>query len=205
MAKIGIFFGTETGTTRLIAKKIHKKLGDELADKPINVNRITIDDMLHYDALILGSPSYGVGDIPGRSVGCIEANWEEFLASAHNPNFAGKKIALFGLGAQERYAERFASSLIRIYDLFKSYGAEIIGSWSTEGYTFTHSDSIIDGRFVGLVIDQRTQGILTEERIDAWLQQITPQLTATHSQINTIPTLAEPARANAVEGKLYAS
>ena len=28
MNKIGIFFGTETGTTRLIAKKIHKLLGD---------------------------------------------------------------------------------------------------------------------------------------------------------------------------------
>lgn len=40
MKKIGMFFGTETGTTRLIAKKIHKKLGDELADKPVNVNRI---------------------------------------------------------------------------------------------------------------------------------------------------------------------
>lgn len=177
MSKIGIFFGTETGTTRLIAKKMHKIIGDDLADKPLNVNRISMEDMLQYDNLILGTPSYGVGDIPGRSAGCIETNWEEFLATAQNPDFSGKKIALYGLGAQERYADRFASSLIRIYSLFKSYGAEIIGSWSTEGYTFEHSDSVIDGRFVGLVLDQRTQGMYTDERIAQWLQQILPELT----------------------------
>lgn len=34
MNKIGIFFGTETGTTRLVAKKMQKKLGDALCDKP---------------------------------------------------------------------------------------------------------------------------------------------------------------------------
>jgi flavodoxin I len=184
MNKIGIFFGTETGTTRLIAKKIHKLLGDDIASKPINVNRITVEEMLQYDALILGTPSYGVADIPGRSAGCIEANWEEFLLQLDNPDFSGKRIALFGLGAQERYADRFASSLIRLYQVFKGYGAEIVGDWSTEGYTFDHSDAIVDGRFVGLVIDQRTQGMLTEERLQAWTAQIKPLL---------LEKLAEPA------------
>ena len=111
MKTIGIFFGTETGTTRLIAKKIQRKLGDEIAAKPLNVNRISVDDMLQYDALILGTPSYGVGAIPGRGAGCQEASWEEFLAKAGTPDFSGKRIAFFGLGAQERYAERFANSL----------------------------------------------------------------------------------------------
>lgn len=177
MDKIGIFFGTETGTTRLIAKKIQKKLGDEIAAKPVNVNRLEPEEMLQYDALILGTPSYGVGDIPGKSAGCLESNWEEYFAKIGNPDFTGKRIALFGLGAQERYADRFCSSLIKVYDYFKSRGAEMIGHWSTEGYTFDHSDSVIDGKFVGLVIDQRTQGMFTEERIDGWLQQVTPLLT----------------------------
>ena len=47
MNKIGFFFGTETGTTRLVAKKMHKKLGDEICDKPINVNRIPPAEMLN--------------------------------------------------------------------------------------------------------------------------------------------------------------
>lgn len=176
MKQIGIFFGTETGTTRLIAKKIQKKLGDEIAAKPVNVNRLTPEEMLQYDALILGTPSYGIGEIPGLSAGCLETNWEEFLVQMKNPDFSGKRIAFFALGAQERYSERFASSLLALYNVFKGYGAEIIGDWSTEGYTFDHSAAVVDGRFVGLVIDQRTQGMFTDERIDAWLAQVTPLL-----------------------------
>lgn len=176
MKKIGIFFGTETGTTRLIAKKIYKLLGDELADKPLNVNRIQPQDLLQYDALILGTPSYGVGDIPGLSAGCLERNWEEFLAQFGSPDLHGKRIAMFGLGAQERYAERFASSLMTLYQVFSDLGAEMIGHWPVEGYTFEHSASVVDGEFVGLVIDQRTQGMYTEQRLQRWIDQIKPQL-----------------------------
>ncbi len=176
MKKIGIFFGTETGTTRLVAKKIHKLLGDEIADKPVNVNRITPQDMLQYDAMILGTPSYGVGEIPGLSAGCLERNWEEFLAQLDQPDFSGKRIAFYGLGAQERYSDRFASSLNALYQVFKGFGAEMVGDWSTDGYQFEHSASVVDGRFVGLVIDQRTQGMFTDERLKAWVEQIKPQL-----------------------------
>jgi len=175
-SKIGIFFGTETGTTRPIAKKIHTRLGDDIAAKPVNVNRIEPADMLQYDALILGTPSYGVGQIPGASAGCLESNWEEFLAKMPQADFSGKRVALFGLGAQERYAERFASSLRRLHDKLQGFGAELIGSWSTEGYTFEQSASVVDGRFVGLVIDQRTQGMHTDARLDAWVAQVRPLL-----------------------------
>lgn len=177
MKKIGIFFGTETGTTRLIAKKIHKLLGDEIADKPVNVNRIAPAEMLKYDALILGTPSYGIGEIPGKSAGCLEPNWEEFLAQEKQLDFSGKRIAFFGLGAQERYADRFASSLMALYATFQGFGADIIGDdWSAEGYTFDHSAAVREGKFVGLVIDQRTQGMFTDERIATWLERIKPLL-----------------------------
>jgi flavodoxin I len=177
MNKIGIFFGTETGTTRLIAKKLQKLLGDDIADKPVNVNRIAPEEMLKYDVLILGTPSYGEGEIPGKSAGCLEPNWEEFLTQMPTADFSGKRIAFFGLGAQERYSERFCSSLRALHDLFKGWGAEVVGTTRTEGYTFQHSAAVVDGRFVGLVIDQRTQGMFTDERIAAWLKEVTPLLT----------------------------
>lgn len=176
MQKIGMFFGTETGTTRLIAKKIHKLLGDDIAAKPVNVNRISPEDFLRYDALVLGTPSYGVGGIPGLSAGCLERNWEEFLAQLGSPDLTGKRIAMFGLGAQERYSERFASSLIALYRIFDGLGAEMVGDWSTDGYSFEHSASVVDGRFVGLVIDQRTQGMYTDERLKSWVELVRPQL-----------------------------
>jgi flavodoxin I len=175
MSKIGIFFGTETGTTRLVAKKIQRRLGDTVAAKPINVAKATMADLMQYDALILGTPSYGVGDIPGRSAGCFEPNWEEFFARLdEEPDMRGKRVALFGLGAQERYAERFASSLFALYVMFKSFKAQIVCPWSTEGYQFEQSNAVVDGQFVGLVIDQRTQHMLTDERIDRWADQVVP-------------------------------
>ena len=176
MSKIGIFFGTDTGSTRLVAKKIYSILGEELADKPKNINRTSPSELLQYDALILGTPSYGVGDLPGQSVGCQEANWAEFVPYLDGCDLSGKRVALFGLGHQERYASRFASSLIKLYQVFYGYGADIIGRWNTEGYQFEHSDAIIDGQFVGLVLDQRGQPHLTEERIKTWLAQVKPQL-----------------------------
>ncbi|AEF98778.1 flavodoxin [Methylomonas methanica] len=176
MSKIGIFFGTDTGSTRLIAKKIYGLLGEELADKPKNINRTSPDELLKYDALILGTPSYGVGDLPGRDVGCQEANWAEFVPRLDDADLSGKRVALFGLGHQERYASRFASSLIKLYQVFHGKGASIVGRWSTEGYQFEHSASIIDNQFVGLVLDQRGQPHLTDERIKIWLEQVKPQL-----------------------------
>ncbi|TXH07598.1 MAG: flavodoxin [Rhodocyclaceae bacterium] len=178
MNKIGLFFGTETGTTRLIAKKMQKMLGDEVCDKPLNVNRIAPDEMLRYDALILGTPSYGVGEIPGNGVsGCFEPNWAEFLAlMPANPDFSGKRIAVFGLGAQERYADRFCSSLLALVEKFRGWGAEIVGDWPIDGYTYEYSAAEVDGRFIGLIIDQRTQGMFTDERIAAWLAQVVPLL-----------------------------
>ncbi|MBL6988080.1 MAG: flavodoxin [Methylobacter sp.] len=185
MSKIGIFFGTDTGSTRLVAKSIFKQLGEGFADKPKNINRTSAAELLHYDALILGTPSYGIGELPGLSTGCLERNWQEFMPHLDGIDLSGKRVALFGLGNQERYADRFASSMIHLYRLFYGQGANIIGHWSTEGYKFENSDAVIDNRFVGLVLDQRTQPHLTDERIRIWLEQITPQL---------LPTLAEVAK-----------
>lgn len=176
MRKIGIFFGTDTGSTRLVAKKIYSLLGPDVADKPKNINRTRVDELLEYDALILGTPSYGVGDMPGLAAGCQEANWAEFVPYLDGVDLSGKRVALFGLGHQERYASRFASSLIQLYRVFYGYGANMVGRWSTEGYQFENSASIIDNQFVGLVLDQRGQPHLTDERLQTWLGQITPLL-----------------------------
>jgi flavodoxin I len=176
MSKIGIFFGTDSGTTRLVAKKIYKALGEGIAAKPQNVNRTSPEDLLAYDALIVGTPSYGVGEVPGVAVGCTVANWAEFLPLLEGADFSGKRVAVFGTGNQDRYPTRFASSTIHLYRFFQGAGAEIVGQWSTEGYQFEHSDAIVDGRFVGLILDERTQYMHTDERIAAWLKEVRPLL-----------------------------
>lgn len=63
-------------------------------------------------------------------------------------------------------------------DKFRAWGAEVVGDWPLDGYRYDYSAAEVDGRFLGLIIDQRTQGMLTDERIDAWLAQVTPLLQA---------------------------
>ena len=184
MNKVGIFFGTDTGSTRLIAKMIAKKLGSEIASKPLNVNRIRIEDMLIYDALILGTPTYGEGQLPGKSTKVPAGSWEEFLPLLEKDDLAGKLVAIYGLGDQEKYAEHFADGLYHLYTRLQECGAKIVGQWSTEGYQFEKSKSVVDEKFVGLVLDQSNQRLLTEGRVDAWLEQIKPTLL--HTEVEEV-------------------
>lgn len=172
---IGIFFGTDTGNTRRVAKSIHKKLGG-LADAPVNINKTSVDDLLKYDALILGTPTLGDGELPGLTCGAQAESWEEFLPKLEGADFSGKTVALFGLGDQEGYGHEFVDALIILYDAFTAAGATLVGSWPTDGYTFEASKAIIDDAFVGLVIDHDNQSDLTDERVDAWLEEIKPLL-----------------------------
>jgi flavodoxin I len=180
MTKIGIFFGTESGTTRLIAKKIAKslarRLGENAVAKPLNVNRIEPEDLLSYSALILGTPTYGEGALPGVENDTKEPSWLEFLPRLRGQDFTGIRVAVYGLGDQETYAKHFVDGMMALHAHFAGLGAEMVGDWSTEGYEFKRSKAVRGGRFVGLALDQHLQHLLTDQRIATWLDQIVPQL-----------------------------
>jgi len=175
MGKIGIFFGSDTGNTRRVAKSIAKKLGDA-ADAPVDVKKASVDDLLKYDALILGTPTLGDGELPGLSAGASDESWDEFLPKLKGKDLNGKVIALFGLGDQEGYGHEFVDALIFLYNMVIEGGAKVVGFWPTDGYVFEKSNSIIDDQFVGLVIDHENQSDQTDERLDAWLDEIKPAL-----------------------------
>jgi flavodoxin I len=171
MAKVGIFFGTDTGNTRKVAKAIAKQIGD-VAGKPDNIKNVGVDDLLAYDVLILGSPTYGDGELPGLTAGTSTESWEEFLPNLSGSDFSGKTIALFGLGDQAGYPGNFVDAIGMLYDAFADCGAQFIGFTSTEGYEFDSSKAVMDDQFVGLVLDEDNQKDLSEARLAAWLTQI---------------------------------
>jgi flavodoxin I len=175
MAKIGIFFGTDTGRTRLIAKQIAKKLGDA-ADAPVNIGRTTLADFLAYDALILGSPTLGDGELPGQSVGLSQPSWEEFLPELAGADLSGKVAAIFGLGDQKKYPDEFVDAIGIIHDALVAAGARVVGRWPIAGYEFAASQAVDGDDFLGLALDQINQPVFTEQRIDTWLAQIQPEL-----------------------------
>ena len=65
MAKIGMFFGTTSGSTRKVAKMIKKRFDDELMAAPLNINRTSVEDFSSYSLLILGTSTVGTGQLPG--------------------------------------------------------------------------------------------------------------------------------------------
>ena len=173
MAKVGIFFGSDTGNTRKVAKAIHKQLG-EVADKPVNIQKATVDDLLAYDILILGSPTYGDGELPGLSSGNQNESWEEFLPTLAGADFSGKTVALYGLGDQVGYGDNFVDALGFLFDAFSDVGASIIGFTGIEGDDFNRSKGTLDNQFVGLVLDEDNQKELTDVRLSDWLDAISP-------------------------------
>ena len=55
---------------------------------------------------------------------------------------------------------------------FEKQGASVVGSVSTDGYDFEESKSVAGGKFVGLACDEDNQPEMSEDRVNAWIDQI---------------------------------
>lgn len=174
MARIGLFFGTNTGKTRKVAKMIKKRFDDDTMADALNVNRASAEDLAQYQFLIIGTPTLGDGELPGLSSDCENESWEEFLPKLQDVDLSGKTVAIFGLGDQVGYPEEFLNAMGILYDFVVERGARVVGAWPTEGYEFEASEAVRDGEFVGLALDLDNQSGLTEERLNVWLKLIAP-------------------------------
>ncbi|MGB5062404.1 MAG: flavodoxin [Candidatus Competibacter sp.] len=167
MAKIGLFYATDTGNTRKIAKRIKKQF-EEGEIELFDFAKTTPDAIKDCEALIVGTPTLGDGELPEPLT--------EFLGQLDSSHVAGKTIALFGLGDQVGYPTEFVDALGITYKKLKKLGANLIGGWPAEGYEFEKSKALRDGEFVGLVLDQDNQADLTDERLEEWLELVKPEL-----------------------------
>jgi len=167
MAKIALFYDTDTGNTRKVAKMINK-LFDEGELEMKSVTKIEPADFERFSAFILGTPTLGEGELP--------ENWQAFLPSLEGMDLSGKTFALFGLGDQEEYGHEFVDGLGLLFEELEELGASFVGDWPLEGYEFDISRAEIDDRFVGLVLDQDNQSGLTPDRVETWVEQIRPAL-----------------------------
>lgn len=156
-----IFFATSTGNAEEVAEKISSKLGDiEVFD----LASTSVEEMNSYDNLILGGSTWGDGE--------LNDDWEDAWDDFCSLDLSSKTIALFGLGDQDGYEDEFCDALGLMYEQVKSTGAKIVGFTSTDGYEYDVSKAEVDGKFVGLVIDEDNQSELTEERIENWVNDI---------------------------------
>ena len=160
MAKVGIFYGSTTGVTEDIANRIAEKIdGAEVFNIDGNV-----DELENYDVLLLGTSTWGFGD--------LQDDWQAVLDDLANLNLAGKKVAYFGSGDQGTFSDTFMDGMAIINEEISKTGATVIGNTSTEGYEFNEPRAVEGDEFLGLALDEVNQSDLTDERIDAWVEQI---------------------------------
>ena len=165
MKKTVIIYGTSTGVCEDLANRIGTKLG---VDNIINVTNLDDNVIADNENLILGTSTWGAGE--------VQDDWYDGLRIIKSANLNGKTVALFGCGDSESYPDTVVGGMAEIYHAVTDAGAQVIGAVATEGYTFDDSESVVDGKFVGLALDEVNEDSKTDERIDAWVTEILPGL-----------------------------
>lgn len=159
----GIFYGSTTGTTEELAGKIAAVLGVAAADIH-NVGNTGADEVNRYDLLLLGTSTWGDGE--------LQDDWYDFLDALKKQNLAGKKIGLFGCGDAESYPDTFCDGVGLIYDALAGSGCCWVGACAPDGYSVTDSKICRDGKFLGLAVDECNESALTDGRIERWVSAL---------------------------------
>lgn len=172
MAKIGLFFGTSTGSTEEAADLIAAEFGSDVLEGPIEIDTIqgsVAQEFAKHDALIVGTPTWNTGADTERS----GVGWDEiYYGEMQELNLDGKPVAVFGLGDSVSYAENYADASGELHDVFQALGAKMMGYTSQEGYEHEDSKAIRGDKFCGLLLDAVNQEDLTPERVSNWVGQL---------------------------------
>ena len=166
---IGLFYGSSTCYTEMVAEKIQALLGADHIHLH-NLKQTPIQQMADYQILMLGISTWDFGEILEDWL----ANWD----AIDTIDLHGKVVALFGLGDQLGYGEWFLDAMGLLHDKLVVQGCQIVGYWPNEGYDFETSKALVDdGRFfVGLALDETSQYELTDQRLAAWLPQVLAEI-----------------------------
>jgi flavodoxin I len=164
MAKVGLFYGTQTSNTQTEAETIQKEFGGDSVVDLIDISRAEASDFNTYDYIIIGCPTWNVGE--------LQDDWDNYYEELDNIDFTGKKVAYFGAGDQVGYPDTFQDAIGILEEKISELGGETVGYWPTEGYEFSDSKALHDGKFIGLPLDEDNQSDLTEERIKTWVAQL---------------------------------
>lgn len=167
MKKTGVFYGSTTGTTESVANLIAEILGIAQADVH-DVSKMSADVAGAYEALILGTSTWGDGE--------LQDDWYDGIKVLKGMDLKDKIIALFGCGDSESYGDTFCDGMGILYEDLKTSGCRFIGAVSDADYTYSSSISVIGGNFVGLAIDDVNESEKTEERIASWTDMLKADL-----------------------------
>ncbi len=169
MMKIGLFYGSSTCYTEMVAEKIRDILGEDLVDLH-NIKETAPELMEEYSVLILGIPTWDFGE--------LQEDWLVIWDQIPSLDLQGKIVAMYGMGDQIDYSDWFLDALGMLYHHLRPSGVHFIGFWPTEGYEFTSPKPLTDNgsQFVGLALDDVSQYEQTDDRLSQWCMQILQEM-----------------------------
>lgn len=170
MSKIGLFFGPLKGSVHRVAEKVKAAFGEQEVEL-VAVNEASAADLEKYNLIIFGISTVGKETWDSNY---SNTDWSKFFPNISKVDFSGKTVAIFGLGDHVTYSSYFVNAIgILAKELMKK-GATIVGQVDPSEYEFDESEAIIDGKFIGLPIDEDFEPELTDERVANWVKSIKP-------------------------------
>ncbi|WP_414545635.1 flavodoxin FldA [Nostoc sp. CCY0012] len=161
--KIGLFYGTQTGKTEAAAEIIRDAFGGDIVTLH-DVSQTDVADFDEYECLIIGCPTWNIGE--------LQSDWEGLYQDLDDADFSGKTVAYFGTGDQIGYADNFQDAIGILEEKITELGGKTVGYWSKDGYDFSDSKALRNGKFCGLALDDDNQSDLTDDRIKSWVAQL---------------------------------
>jgi flavodoxin I len=168
VAHIGLFYGTQTGTTMSIADVFVRAFNGNIAYSAELAASVAPAELTTFDALVLGTSTWGDGELPDTL--------QDWFHNFDQVDLSGKLVALFGLGDQAGYPTHFCSAMGTLYEKVIERGATVVGFTQRDGYDFDESHALVDGYLCGLALDEVNQPQLSQERIDSWVAFVWPYL-----------------------------
>lgn len=169
MKKIALIYGSDTGMTEAVVGSIVDSWSASEIEV-IEVFNAKKTDFERFDNFILGLSTWYDGD--------LQSDWETYYDDEFQTiNFAGKTVAIFGLGDQYGYGEYFIDGVGILAKTILENGGKIIGKWPFKEYDFAESKAEIEGEnlFYGLALDEDNEPEKTPKRLETWLAQIENQ------------------------------
>ena len=91
MLNVLVIYGTTMGNTETLAEKIVSELKSEGIETTLkNVTDVNVNELPKYDVIILGSSTWGDGD--------LQDDFADFYSNLKEIDLKGKKAAVFGPG-----------------------------------------------------------------------------------------------------------
>jgi flavodoxin I len=160
MGKTLVVYGSTTGSCEDYAQRIAEKLNAEI----VNVSDVDADKLSEYAHLVLGTSTWGAGE--------LQDDWNDGMDALKSADLNDKTIAIFGCGDAESYSDTFCGGMAEIYNTVKESGATLVGSVDASTYSYDDSEAVVDGKFVGLALDINESDSQINERIANWVETL---------------------------------